>query len=121
MWTSTDSAQTNSDSAQTTSDYAHVAKTLQVSRSKLGSCIVSGASDVYSPDQEKFANYKPISRDITTADRRKLKAIGMGDLEIDLLNGSKQTKTLFKDVIHSLEMAFTLISISKLDKAKYKV
>jgi len=104
-----------------TSDYAHVAKTLQVSRSKLGSCIDSGASDVYSPDQEKFANYKPISRDITTADRRKLKAIGMGDLEIDLLNGSKQTKTLFKDVIHSLEMAFTLISISKLDKAKYKV
>jgi len=33
-----------------TSDYAHVAETLQVSKSKLGSCIDSGASDVYSPD-----------------------------------------------------------------------
>jgi len=42
-----------------TSDYAHVAETLQVSKSKLGSCIDSGASDVYSPDREKFANYKP--------------------------------------------------------------
>ena len=43
----------------------------------------------------------------------------MGDLEIDLPNGSKRTKTLFKDAIHAPEMAFTLIY--KLDKAKYKV
>ena len=50
-----------------------------------------------------------------------MKAIGMGDLEIDLPNESKRTKTLFKDAIHTPEMAFTLISISKLDKAKYKV
>ena len=45
----------------------------------------------------------------------------MGDLEIDLPNGSKITKTTFKDAIHAPDMAFTLIAISKLDKAKYKV
>ena len=78
-------------------------------------------SEVYCPDQEKFANYKQIDWSITTADGRKLKAIGMGDLEIDLPNGSKVMKTMFKDAIHAPDMAFTLIAISKLDKAKYKV
>ena len=90
-------------------------------KSKLGSCIDSGASEFYCPDQEKFANYKQINQSITTANGRKLKAIGMGDLEIDLLNGSKVMKTMFKDAIHTPDMAFTLIVISKLDKAKYKV
>jgi len=45
----------------------------------------------------------------------------MGDLEIDLLNGSKHTMTTFKDAIHTPEMAFTLILIRKLDQADYKV
>ena len=65
-----------------TSNYANIAKTLQVLKSKLGSCIDSGASEVYCPDQEKFANYRLIDQSITTADGRKLKAIRMGDLEI---------------------------------------
>ena len=55
------------------------------------------------------------------ADGRQLKAIGMGDLEIDLPNGSKTTKMTFKNAIHSPEMAFTLISISLLEKAGYQV
>ena len=33
-----------------TSDYVNVAETLQVPKSKLGSCIDSGASEVYCPD-----------------------------------------------------------------------
>ena len=104
-----------------TSNYANVSETLQVPKSKLGSCIDSGASEVYCPDREKFANYRLIDRSITTANGRKLKAIRMGDLEIDLPNGSKVTKTMFKDAIHAPDMAFTLIAISKLDKARYKV
>ena len=55
------------------------------------------------------------------ANGRKLKAIRMGNLEIDLPNGSKIIKTTFKDAIHLPDMAFMLIAISKLDKAKYKV
>ena len=99
----------------------NITEILQVPKSKLGSCIDSGASEVYCLDREKFANYKQINWSITTADGRKLKAIGMGDLEIDLPNGSKATKMMFKDAIHAPDMAFTLIAISKLDKAKYKV
>ena len=45
----------------------------------------------------------------------------MGDLEIDLPNGLKSTKMTFKNAIHAPEMAFTLISVSRLDKAGFQV
>ena len=76
---------------------------------------------MYSPDWSKFANYRTIDCSITTADGWQLKAIGMGDLKMDLLNGSKTMNMTFKDVIHSPDMAFTLISISRLNKAGYQV
>jgi hypothetical protein len=81
----------------------------------------SRASRDYCPDCSKFSNYKPIDRDITTADGRTIKAIGMGDMHVELPNGSKKTKKIFKNAIHAPEMAFTLISISRLDKARYFV
>jgi hypothetical protein len=58
---------------------------------------------------------------MTTADGRMLTAIGMEDLHIKLPNGSVKTKTVFKNAIHTLEMAFTLISISRLNKAGFSV
>ena len=81
----------------------------------------SGASRVYSPDHLKFANYRMVDSSITMADGRKLKAIGMGDLDIELPNGSKTTNMMFKDAVHAADMAFTLISISRLDKSGYQV
>ena len=55
------------------------------------------------------------------ADGQMLNAIGMGDLQLKLPNGSGKTTTIFKDAIHAPEMAFTLISISRLDKAGFSV
>ena len=104
-----------------TSDYATVVETLQLPKSKLGTCLDSGATQVYSPDHSKFSNYRTINRDITTADGRTVKAIGVGDLEIELPNGSKRTKTVFERAVHAPGLAFTLISISRLDKAGYLV
>ena len=62
-----------------------------------------------------------VNRSITTADGRKLKAIGMGDLNIELPNGLKTTNMTFKDAVHAPNMAFMLISISRLDKSGYQV
>ena len=59
--------------------------------------------------------------DITTVDGQILKAIGMGDLHLDLPNGSKRTPVIFKNAIHTPKMAFTLLSISKLDKSDHRV
>ena len=51
-----------------TLDYAAVVDNLDVPKSKLGTCIDSGASRDYCPDHSKFVNYKSIQRKITTAD-----------------------------------------------------
>ena len=58
------------------SDFANVTEALQVPKSRLGMCIDSGASRVYSPDSSRFANYKMIDHSITTADGRQLKQWG---------------------------------------------
>src|SRR6202161_3912155 len=104
-----------------TSDYTDVAAATPIPKSSFGTCVDSGASNDYSPDRTKFSNYKEIDRDITTADGRIVKAIGMGDLHLELPNGSKTTKVIFKNAIHSPTMAFTLLSISKLDTSGHKV
>ena len=103
------------------SDYTAVAEKLEVPKSRLGTCIDSGASMDYCPDRARFTNYKSIQRKIMTADGRTLMAIGSGDLHIELPNGSGKTKVVFKNAIHAPEMAFTLISISRLDQAGYTV
>jgi len=104
-----------------TSNYVAAADELNIPKSRLGACVDSGASRVYSPDRSKFTNYHPIHCEITTADGRSIKAIGMGDLCMHLPNGSKRTETTFRSAIHAPDLAFTLISISSLDKAGYSV
>ena len=104
-----------------TSDNVALANMLDLPRSKLGTCINSGASHNYCPDHLKFTNYKPIQWKITTADGTLLSAIGMGDLHIELPNRSNKSKIIFKNMIHTSKIAFTLISVSRLDKAGYSV
>ena len=50
-----------------------------------------------------------------------MKAVEMGDLEIDMPNGLKTTTMTLKNAIHAPQMAFTLKLISRLDKAGYQV
>ena len=99
-----------------------MANTLQIPKERLGACINSGASSHYCPDRTKFHNYKPIdNRDITTADGHILKAVGMGDVHIELPNGSKRTRAVLKNAVYAPDMAFTLISIGRLDEAECTV
>ena len=98
-----------------------MADSLKMPKSKFGTCVDSGASMDYSPDRSKFSNYREIEKDITTANGRILKAAGMGDLHLELPNRSKQTQVTFKNAVHAPNMAFTLLSISKLDKSNHKV
>ena len=104
-----------------TSDYMAVAESIDLPKLHLGTCMDSRASQHYCPDRSKFTEYKTVERKITMADGRTLTTAGMGDLNIELPNGSGKTKTIFKNAIHAPEMAFTLISISRLDKAGFSV
>ena len=58
---------------------------------------------------------------LNATDGHTLKAIGMGDVHIELPNGLKQTKAILKNVVYTPDMAFTLISISRLDEANCAV
>ena len=101
-----------------TSDYADLPRALQIPKSHIGACIDSGASCHYCPDRKRFENYQPISwQNITTADGHTLRAVEIGDVRIDLPNGSKQMKAILKEAIYAPDMAFTLVSISWLDNA----
>jgi hypothetical protein len=101
-----------------TSDYVAAADSLRVPKDKCEACVDSGASNHYCLDHTKFQNYRRlINRNISTADGCSLKAVGIGDVPIELPNGSKRTPTLLKNVIFTPDMAFTLISVSRLDQA----
>jgi len=67
-----------------TSAYVALAESIDVPKSKLGTCMDSGASRHYCPDKSKFTDYKAVEREITTADGRTLTTAGMGDLHVEL-------------------------------------
>ena len=93
-------------------DGVALAKLLDIPKSRMGTCIDSGASRYYCPDRSKSQNYKSVQHKITTADGRSLTATGMGDLHLELPNRSGKMKTVFKNAVHAPDMAFTLISVS---------
>ena len=81
-----------------------------------------GASRHMSPYQEWFVTYHSIPpRAITTVDKCIFYAIGTGDLQIEVLNGSLTTAVLLKDTLHAPDMGVTIVSISRIAKAGYTV
>ena len=102
-----------------TSDFTAVAGALRIPKSRCGAIADSGASRHFSPDKSKFTNYRPLeNRHVTTADGRTFRALGMGDIEIDLPNGASYSTVILKDSVYAPDLTFTLISISRLDLAK---
>ena len=89
-----------------------------------GSIIDSGASRHFSPERSKFLNYEEFinSEPIPAADGRTFSALGKGDLKVYLPNGSqKPTLITLKNVLYSPHMAFTLISVSCVDRAGFSL
>jgi len=104
------------------SGYPNTAETIQVPSLRARVYVDSLVNRHYCSDRLKFRNYRPIKgTDITTVDGRQLKAVGIGDVYIQLPNGSGHTKSLLRNTIHAPYMAFTLISVSKPDEAKCSV
>src|SRR6266702_4272133 len=65
-----------------------------------------------SPFRKRFLNYHSIPPcAITTANKQIFYAIGTGDLQIDVPNGSTTTPVLLHDTLHVPEMALTIVSI----------
>ena len=82
----------------------------------------SGASRHMSPFQHRFTNLRSIPpRPITAANNRVFYATGLGDLKIDVPNGSSSTCITLKDALYAPDMSLTVVSISKIADAGYTV
>ena len=73
-----------------TSDYTAEAKALNISNENCRACLDSGASNHYCSNCNKFKNYQALMGcNIITADGHRLKAICIGDVQIELPNKLK--------------------------------
>ena len=85
-----------------------------------GVIIDSGATAHFSPNRSKFLNYQEITPEpIQATDRRTFNALVKGDIKIELPmgNNEKLTPVLLKDIHYSPNMAFTIVSVSQMDRA----
>lgn len=83
----------------------------------------SGCTCHISPYCDQFTNFIDIPpKQFHAANKQNFSAPGMGDLTIDLPNGTDTpTKLHLTEVLYSPEVGFTLISVGKLDEAGFKV
>ena len=89
-----------------------------------GVIIDSGATGHFSPHKSRFLNYRDITPEpIRAADGHTFSALGKGNLKIELLmgNNEKPTPVLLKDVRYSPNMAFTIVSVSHMDRAELRL
>ena len=99
-----------------TSGHDHDAYTVSKSASTI---VDSGASSHFSPDKNKFINYRKIMTEpVKATDGGFFSATGKGDLKIKLPNcpGHKPVTIMLQGVYYSPTIAFTLISVSCLDR-----
>ena len=107
-----------------TSDFHSEAHSIISTSNDVGSILDSGASRHFSPDRPKFLNYQELTNPepIRAVDGRTFSVLGKGDLQIYLPNGNqKLTLITLKNVFYSPHMAFTLISVSCVDRAGFSL
>ena len=105
-----------------TSDHAAATESLKVPIPKFDVVVDSRADQHICPDRTKFSKFHEIpDRIINTSDGHTFKAIGKGDVHLDLPNGSGSKRVLLRDVIYTPEILSTVISVNRLTKGKCSV
>lgn len=102
-----------------TSTFQEEAEALAAIGGTYSTIIDCGANHHYSPDREKFKDFVEIAPEpIWTANGSICYATGKGNLETVLPMGKDQppTKVTLTNTYYSKDMAFTLVSVSHLDK-----
>jgi len=80
----------------------------------------SGCTNHISPYQSQFENFEQTSpRSFKAANKQTFSTIGKGDLVIDVPNGDTFTKLRLTDMQYSPNVAYTLVSIGRLDDEGY--
>ena len=82
----------------------------------------SGASSHMSPDRHRFTKFRETAPyPIAAADKAIFNATGIGDMRVAIPNGKVTNHITVKDVLYCKDLAFTLISLPKCDKAGFEV
>jgi hypothetical protein len=81
----------------------------------------SGANRHFCPHKPLLTKFQEVKRTFKTADGKVCHALGIGELEIELPNGSESTTVTLKDVLYAPSLHFSLISIGRLDDAGCKM
>jgi len=82
----------------------------------------SGASHHMSPFCEQFVTYHKIpAHPITAVNNCVFYTVGMGDLQIQVLNGASLSKVLLRNALHAPEMGLTVVLIGHIVKASFAV
>ena len=101
---------------------AHVASTSTHTNHVTSELYDSGATRHMTPYKEALANYSVIMpKPINAANQHTFHAIGQGDLPICVPNGKAFTNITLRDVLHTPEIVFTLVSVGLIDEAGYTV
>jgi len=80
----------------------------------------SGASTHMSPTKDWFISLKTIPlKPIKATDNTVFHANAMGNMKVAILNGTKDSHVILKDVLYCPDLAFTLVSLSQCDLAGY--
>ena len=110
----------NSSTLQCTSNFKHEAHAVYTYNGIILDC---GASSHFTPDKNKLINYQKIEAEpIRAADGHIFSALGKGDMKIELPNGNqKPTPVTLKNVFYSPHLAFTLMSVGRMDQNGYEI
>ena len=77
----------------------------------------SGCSKHFTPYRDALENYADISpKSFRAANKQSMKAVGMGEMTIDIPNGADITQLKLTEVLYSPEVGYTLVSIGRLDE-----
>jgi hypothetical protein len=81
----------------------------------------SAASCHMTPRKDRFVSFKELKppKTIRVADEMTIQATDVGQMHIHLPNGDNTTPVVLNEVLYSEDLAFTLISLTKLDKVGY--
>jgi len=69
-----------------------------------------------------FTNFRELpTRTFQAANKQCFSTVGLGDLMINLLNGTTRTQLTLQDVVYAPDVGYMLVSVSKLDEIGYGV
>jgi hypothetical protein len=66
-----------------------------------GAIVDSGAMSHFCADKSKLLNFQSIDKPVTAADGHSFRALGVGNITIELPNGQKRTTITLKDTLYT--------------------